>query len=373
MSRPVRPRPRSVVAVVALALVAMACDSEDSSVPETVVVPGNEPWTDTGIDVSIDDTVSIEADGEITPAMSSPSPNGPDGSPESGRLQDNVDGLGEANHAGLIGRIGEAGAPFEVGSTLLSTVDLEGRLFLGINDGDVGDNVGGFTADVSVTPWVPDPASLAVDRLFEVFNAQDAEGLADVFGDDVVFTTSWGDVLVGPDAVSLFQDRFGDSDERLTDPFHEADGHTSFLVEFTRREGNKLLYVLDVETDGDRLVGIVSRRQTIFEIVATSAVDNLHRAFNVQDLDVLAEGFEDMAYRSPDGVDLVGAEAAGSWTDSFRFVVTRTTGVFDVGDRTAVFIAEHSEPGGISTAYVVEVEISSDGRITSMTERRLEI
>jgi hypothetical protein len=130
----------------------------------SVVVPGTEQWTDTGIDLSIDDTVSIEADGEITPQAPPPAISGaqnltpevplhgPDGTLDPVARRFNVEGLEEANHAGLIGRIGEAGAPFQVGSRLLSKADTEGRLFLGINDRDVGNNAGEFTATITVNP-----------------------------------------------------------------------------------------------------------------------------------------------------------------------------------------------------------------------------
>ena len=64
----------------------------------------------------------------------------------------NVEGLEEANHNSLIGRIGEAGAPFQVGSQLQSTADTDGRLFLGINDVDVANNAGEFTATITVNP-----------------------------------------------------------------------------------------------------------------------------------------------------------------------------------------------------------------------------
>ena len=62
----------------------------------------------------------------------------------------NVEGLEEENHASLIGRIGESGAPFLVGSELSFTADTEGRLFLGINDNSVKNNAGAFTATITV-------------------------------------------------------------------------------------------------------------------------------------------------------------------------------------------------------------------------------
>jgi hypothetical protein len=152
VSRQVRPRFRAAAPIIALALVAAACGSGESSAPVSVVVPGTEQWTDTGIDLSIDDMVSIEADGEITPSTPHVPLHGPNGLLDPAARRFNVEGLEEANHAGLIGRIGEAGAPFQVGSQLLSKVDTDGRLFLGINDGDVGNNAGEFTATITVNP-----------------------------------------------------------------------------------------------------------------------------------------------------------------------------------------------------------------------------
>ena len=117
------------------------------------MVPGTEQWTDTGINLSIDDTVLIEADGAVTPSTPNEPLIGPDGVPDrpSARVY-NVEGLKEANHAGLIGRIGDAGAPFQVGSQLQSKADTEGRLFLGINDTGVENNAGEFTATITVNP-----------------------------------------------------------------------------------------------------------------------------------------------------------------------------------------------------------------------------
>jgi len=144
----------AVMVALVIGVVLLSSESDTAtSAPVSVVVPGTEQWTDTGIDLSIDDTVLIEADGAITPSTSSEPLYGPDGVPDrpSARVF-NVEGLEEANHAGLIGRIGEAGAPFQVGSQLLFEADTEGRLFLGINDTGVGNNAGEFTATITVNP-----------------------------------------------------------------------------------------------------------------------------------------------------------------------------------------------------------------------------
>jgi hypothetical protein len=149
----------AVVVIVGFGASLIATDNNNApavpgaeTAPVSVVVPGTEQWTDTGIDLSIDDTVLIEADGAVTPSeTSSVIPvNDPDGNTDPAARHFNVEGLEEANHAALIGRIGEDGAPFQVGSQLLTEVDTEGRLFLGINDSGVGNNAGEFTATITV-------------------------------------------------------------------------------------------------------------------------------------------------------------------------------------------------------------------------------
>ncbi len=372
MGRHVRPRFRTAAAVVAVALVAVACGSDDSAEPRSVVVPGTDPWTDTGIDLSIDDTVSIAADGGVAPAADLP-PHDPNGLLDPRGRPFNLEGLEEANHAGLIGRIGEAGAPFQVGSELLFTADTAGRLFLGINDVDLGNNAGEFTATITVNPSGIDQATLTVDLLLVDFNAQDAEGVADVFDDDVGFTPGNSEEFVGADAATYWQEYFGRiTGERLAEAFHAADGRTYFLVEWVRPGGSSELEVFDVEMDGEQLVRIGSRPRDHAEIAATRATDDIYEAFNDQDLNRLTEAFEGITYSSPSGEEYTGAEAAEHWADTFGSTVARTTGVFAIDGGPAEFVTEYREPDSdTTTTYTVEVEISG-GRATSMSEHRPE-
>ena len=151
--RQVRQGSRSAAPIIVVALVTAACGSGQSSTPVSVVVPSTEQWTDTGIELSIDDTVLIEADGEATPRKADVALHGPDGVPDQpSARQFNVEGVKEANHNSLIGRIGEGGAPFLVGSQLQTQADTDGRLFLGMNDVDAANNDGEFTASVTVNP-----------------------------------------------------------------------------------------------------------------------------------------------------------------------------------------------------------------------------
>ncbi|WP_157041604.1 nuclear transport factor 2 family protein [Nitriliruptor alkaliphilus] len=218
-----------------------------------------------------------------------------------------------------------------------------------------------------------DPATLVVDRLFEAFNAQDSDGVAGVFGDDVLYVLhNTGEELVGAEAVTFFEGYFGrETGERITDPFHAPDGRTYFHGRFADSYGSSAILVFDVEMDGDRLVSMGDRQRESEEYFAAGAIDRLYEAFNDQDIDQLTEELEGMTYRSPSGVEFTGVDAAEHWADSFGSVVTRTTGVFAIGNGAYGFVTEHRAPDSDrSTAYTVEVE-RSDGRITSMTERRL--
>jgi hypothetical protein len=114
---------------------------------ETVTVDARRPFTDTGIDLAAGERVSISATGTIFHSASAST--GPNGEAERRDLrQFNV--LSDENHGGLIGRIGQSGALFVVGSDFSSGNLPQGRLFLGINDAGLDNNSGGFTATVTV-------------------------------------------------------------------------------------------------------------------------------------------------------------------------------------------------------------------------------
>jgi hypothetical protein len=114
---------------------------------ETVTVDARRNYVDTGIDVAVGDRVAISASGIIFHDASGST--GPNGVAERRDLsQFNV--LTAENHGALIGRIGDAGAPFVVGSDFSSASLAPGRLFLGVNDAGVDNNRGAFTATITV-------------------------------------------------------------------------------------------------------------------------------------------------------------------------------------------------------------------------------
>ena len=114
---------------------------------ETVTVDARKAFVDTGVTIAVGDRVAIAATGTIF--HDATGSTGPTGVAERRDLrQFNV--LDSENHGALIGRIGDSGAPFAVGSDFSSASLAPGRLFLGVNDRGVDNNSGAFTATVTV-------------------------------------------------------------------------------------------------------------------------------------------------------------------------------------------------------------------------------
>jgi len=112
----------------------------------TVNVLANVAWTDTGITVNAGDKVMFQASGQINygqgPGMTAP----PDGG---GDHRSNYPEPG-APVGALIGKVGNNGKPFGIGSQRQALgMPASGRLFLGVNDNERGDNSGAFTVVVA--------------------------------------------------------------------------------------------------------------------------------------------------------------------------------------------------------------------------------
>ena len=111
-----------------------------------IIVPGNQRWTDTGITVREGQQVSFNARGEIQLSGDSGDRANPSGSLKQRR---GVGPLPNELAGALIGRVGPM-APFGIGMAAQNIrMPASGRLFLGINDDEVGDNQGAFRVDVS--------------------------------------------------------------------------------------------------------------------------------------------------------------------------------------------------------------------------------
>lgn len=112
--------------------------------PGAINVQANQPWTDTGLTVKNGDRVYFTTNGEITVGpgfVATADGSGPAGA----RAGLPVPGMAAG---GLIARVNN-GAPFPVGSNSQAIVmPAAGRLYVGVNDDNFGDNSGFFAVTV---------------------------------------------------------------------------------------------------------------------------------------------------------------------------------------------------------------------------------
>lgn len=128
-----------------------------------VAVPGNSPWTDTGLDVRAGQEVFFRATGKITLQVGHPDA---DCSPAGYNLQTVQQPLRGENLGALIGKVvisvkvtvdeetgeekrEEVAEIFFIGDEKLVEMPAAGRLFLGINEDVTGDNGGQFLVTIT--------------------------------------------------------------------------------------------------------------------------------------------------------------------------------------------------------------------------------
>ena len=111
----------------------------------TITVDARRAWTDTGITVAQGDRVVFQASGEIQFGRSAGQTATPDGGNDRrANYPDPTVPVGA-----LIGKIGN-GAPFAIGTQMQPLpMSASGRLMLGVNDNELGDNSGVFTVIVA--------------------------------------------------------------------------------------------------------------------------------------------------------------------------------------------------------------------------------
>ena len=113
------------------------------------LVDATQRWVDTGIDVRVGDTVSVNATGTIVMSSNDADQAGPAGS-QTGRRASEAP-LRDAVAGAVILRIG-SGAPILAGaSKVIDRTPTAGRLYLGVNDDYLLDNRGQFRVTVTVT------------------------------------------------------------------------------------------------------------------------------------------------------------------------------------------------------------------------------
>jgi hypothetical protein len=121
----------------------VAVVAESGGVQSGISVAANEQWTDTGTQVAPGQTYTITGSGVINYNQQGAAA-GPAGANGNG-------GCGIAPQfpcISMIGKIGPGGIPFYVGNAKTFVAPGGGELFLGVNDGVLGDNSGAWVAQV---------------------------------------------------------------------------------------------------------------------------------------------------------------------------------------------------------------------------------
>jgi hypothetical protein len=114
--------------------------------PGAVRVEANQPWTDTGRAVKKGDRIAFRTTGQIQYARDGGATAGPDGNDAVRRADYPVTVMPVG---GLIGRVGN-GTPFPIGANAQPIVmPADGRLMLGVNDNEWGDNSGFFSVVIT--------------------------------------------------------------------------------------------------------------------------------------------------------------------------------------------------------------------------------
>jgi LssY C-terminus len=148
----------SILSVVILAIPAVAQTTAPAQTPQTTKeldVAGNQPWTDTRVDLHPGQTVTITATGNLQ-YMDGNTP-GPQGTARSWKDMVRAMPVNSAGRGALIGHWGsdEAAQPFLIGASIQLPVRVTGRLFLGIN-GPSGDTANGsFHVKIEISGNAP--------------------------------------------------------------------------------------------------------------------------------------------------------------------------------------------------------------------------
>jgi hypothetical protein len=181
-------------------LATLAFTGSAAAAATTIAVDAQQPWAAQGVAVKKGQTIKVSATGRINYFNGEPQTEAtPDGS------------VSDENHCGgpgpcgaLIGRIGEAGAPFFVGSEYKAKARATGTFQLGINDFDddpdgiFDNNSGSFSARVKVEgkgSAEPKPPEKLVATVIELKNSDGKRPTAQVFKDGKWQRLSPGDSL----------------------------------------------------------------------------------------------------------------------------------------------------------------------------------
>jgi serine/threonine protein kinase len=118
-----------------------------------IAVTASKAWTDTGVNLERWQLFTVNASGTMTFYYGDRVGGGPEGTVEDcTHIPHQLEFIAtNLSCHSLIGRIGLSGEIFEVGSGGTFTADRAGRLWLGVNDNQFGDNSGSWTAKIKLS------------------------------------------------------------------------------------------------------------------------------------------------------------------------------------------------------------------------------
>ncbi len=124
------------------------------TLPAQIEVAGDTVWTPTGLDCTGGQRLLLTATGEVEVDDLGGIALTPEGSQQQ---YSTINPQPYASYASLIGRVGDGGMPFVVGTRLAMECPGDGDLQLGFNDPDPAQNLGAFSvqvSDVTVDPTI---------------------------------------------------------------------------------------------------------------------------------------------------------------------------------------------------------------------------
>jgi hypothetical protein len=140
VARIVMARPNGAVATSGSTTTTTTTTATTTTAGGTLMVPGQQAWTPTGLTVRRGERLTFSATGQITfPGTATPAGSGEinQGNP-----------VPSAPTGALIGKVGETGQPFVIGNQASITAPAAGQLFVGINDSTHADNSGSFQVQI---------------------------------------------------------------------------------------------------------------------------------------------------------------------------------------------------------------------------------
>ncbi|MGQ9496008.1 MAG: hypothetical protein ACUVRY_07125 [Thermoanaerobaculaceae bacterium] len=137
---------RQILLVLGVATLVACGDGAKEPKTVRITVPCSKTWTETSVKVRPGQSITVTAEGQLHAGDFTLGPEGTTAHPEWAAYSL----VPDWPHLALIGKLGEDGEPFLIGTAYSGTVVRGGVLYLGINDLDAENNAGTFQVTVEI-------------------------------------------------------------------------------------------------------------------------------------------------------------------------------------------------------------------------------